>query len=163
MNLLKTTRIHYAVTLMLGLWLFPPLSLAAPNLWSNTFEQGWTFFNITNEQNNAVNILCNAGVGEDYDNSMTITLADGKEYTATNADIEFIIDDEVYGIPPETLSRINGGSWDLFITAIAKATAFDVYINNKKVATFKPRPKNVQKVLKDMGCDSLFARSLTGY
>ena len=160
MNQLKINNTQCSLFLILFLCLFSNLSQAAPNLWSDTFEQGWVYFIISNERNDTVNITCNAGVSEEWDNRLTITLANGKEYTPENVAIEFVINEEVYGIVPETITRTNGGLWDMFIGAISKATTFDVYINNKKVGTFNPSPKNVQKVLKDMGCSSLFANSL---
>lgn len=134
--------------------------MAAPNLWGGSFTQGFIEYGIVNDKGDSVIIACNAGASEDYDNSVTVSLADNKTYSADdNVYIEFVIEDESYPIPSESMTRPGSNAWDSFIWAISKATAFDVYINNKKVATFNPRANNVRKVLKDMECSSLFSRT----
>lgn len=130
--------------------------LAAPNLWAVGSLQGYVEYGISNEHNDVVSIACNEAAGEDRDHSVTFTSHNGQEYPSDKYSIEFVINDESYIVPESSMTRSHAGQWDNFISAISKATAFDVYINNKKAATFNPRPKNVQKALSDIRCHSLW-------
>lgn len=133
-------------------------ALAAPNLWGASFAQGFMEYGIVNDKGDSIIITCNIGAGEDYDNSVAVYLANNKKYDNDKTDIEFVIADESYPIPSETMTRSGSNAWDSFIGAIYKATQFDIYIDNKKIATFNPKANNVKKVLKDMDCDSLITR-----
>lgn len=133
-------------------------AIAAPNLWGGNFAQGFMEYGIVNDKGDSVIITCNIGAGEGYDNSVAIYLANNKKYDNAESELEFVIADESYPIPSESMTRSGANAWDSFIGAIYKATQFEVYIDNKKIASFSPTPNNVKKVLKDMDCDSLVSK-----
>jgi len=126
--------------------LFISYSYASPaNYWDSGFGQGWNIYLIKSTNKTVVRISCNTGAGSQYgDHSVEITRND-KEI---KGDITFIINEQLYHVPTlDTSTRGGGAEWDKTMTALAKATKFDLYINDEFVAKYTPSKVNIKSVL----------------
>lgn len=133
---------------------------AVPNIWSSGFGMGVSEYIITGSQNTELNISCtsNPDDAQVLQHSVLITLPDGKILSShdENTHITLVTGDEQYSIPPSLGWRNGDNAWVSFIDAVRKATTFDVWVNDKKVASFAPTTNNVLKVLADMSdCKTL--------
>lgn len=131
---------------------------AIPNYWSESFAQGYMEYGISNDQHLSVILACNIAADDDTDNGVHL-YQDGNPIDTDN--IAFIIDDEVHYIPDETKTRGNGNLWYKFTQAIAKATQFEVYVDDKPIGKFQPNEKNRQKIFTDFDCAPLFDRDFS--
>lgn len=133
---------------------------AIPNLWQDNFIQGYITFDLSNAQGQSINITCSedAAVDENsLDNSVTVTDADGKEYTNSTTEFKFVIDDSVYLVPETTKLLNRSGYWINFFNAIKSpaATNFTIYANDKELAQFKASAKNIKKAFSGAKCDPM--------
>lgn len=131
---------------------------AIPNYWSESFAQGYMEYGISNDKHLSVILACNIAANDDMDNGVHL-YQDGNPIGSDN--IAFIIDDEVYYIPDETQTRGNGNLWYKFAEAIAKATQFEVYVDDKPIGKFQPNKKNRVKIFTDFDCPPLYYREIS--
>lgn len=141
-----------------------------PNFWDFGFGQGWAEYGISSKNKINVSISCNVGVDDTTDHSVRI-YHEGYDFIHNkeiNGDVTFIINDSVYYVPNRgvhglsTATRGGGMSWDNTMTALASATKFDLYINDKFVARFTPSKANLKGVFGNERtfCESLFLKTL---
>lgn len=127
---------------------------AVPNIWSSGFGMGVSEYIITGSQNTELNISCTSNPDDTQvlQHSVLVTLPDGKILSShdENTHITLVTGDEQYGVPSSLGWRNGDNAWVSFIDAVRKATSFDVWVNDKKVASFAPSASNVHKVLADM-------------
>ncbi|EMB3677746.1 hypothetical protein U8458_004086 [Escherichia coli] len=121
---------------------------AIPNMWGSGFTMGVTEFSIDNGKW-GINISCTGNPNENNVLAHTIYIYKGDKVVANSGEknISFVIDgEEFWGVVPDG-TRMNDNAWVSFVKAISTATGFELYINEKKVATFNPSAKNVKKVM----------------
>ncbi|AWZ71628.1 hypothetical protein CSC39_1776 [Escherichia coli] len=109
---------------------------------------GVTEFSIDNGKW-GINISCTGNPNENNVLAHTIYIYKGDKVVANSEEnnISFVIDgEEFWGVVPDG-TRMNDNAWVSFVKAISTATGFELYINEKKVATFNPSAKNVKKVM----------------
>ncbi|RJL23768.1 hypothetical protein [Pectobacterium polaris] len=143
-------------SLLLASALLLPLSAqAVPNLWSVDSGQGVTEYRIANTAGSVFTVNCTGN--SDKDNTLQHSVAVspvGRQgvdsHFSPEVSIVVVIDDQQYGIPSSLGWRNADNAWFAFIEAIGRATQFDVYLNDQHVGAWKPRQKNVQKVLADI-------------
>lgn len=84
-----------------------------------------------------------------YQHSVFLTLAGDKTVSSHDdgTDITVVMNHQQYPIPSSLGWRNGDNAWYGFIMDIRKASQFDVYINDRKVGTFKSDVQNAQKVL----------------
>lgn len=132
-------------------------AFAIPNIWYSSWAQGWIEYSISNSQGQQLWIACNEGWEKDTEHSIRLIQPNGQEF---DEKLSFLIN----GVPFEPLSlpttSIQGaGEWANFVQAISKATKFDIYKGNFKLAQFRASPQNVKKVASEIAdCKSLWAR-----
>lgn len=139
-----------------------PTAYAIPNIWSSGYGMGVSEYIITGSQNTELNISCTSNPDDTQvlQHSVLVTLPGGKILSSRdeNTQITLVTGDEQYGVPPSLGWRNGDNAWVSFIDAVRKATSFDVWVNDKKVASFAPSASNVHKVLADMtDCTTLTA------
>jgi len=139
-----------------------PTAYAVPNIWSSGFGMGVSEYIITGSQGTELNITCTSNPDDTQvlQHSVLVTLPGGKILSShdENTQITLVTGDEQYGVPPSLGWRNGDNAWVSFIDAVRKSTAFDVWVNDKKVASFAPSASNVHKVLADMtDCTTLTA------
>ncbi|MCU4435800.1 hypothetical protein KTH93_09995 [Acinetobacter bereziniae] len=112
-------------------------SQAAPNIWQDNFAQGFSLYSLQNSHNQKLTISCNSGGVLNVDHSVELSTG-SKAYASFNkqSSFSFIIDGKALEVPNETRSRLNGNDWDKLIAHLGKAKKIDVFINNKKMASF---------------------------
>lgn len=127
---------------------------AVPNIWSSGYGMGVSEYIITDSQNTELNISCTSNPDDTQvlQHSVLVTLPDGKILSSHDekTHITLVTGDEQYGVPSSLGWRNGDNAWVSFIYAVRKATSFDVWVNDKKVASFAPSASNVHKVLADM-------------
>ncbi len=137
---------------------------AAPaNFWVSGFGQGWQEYSIDSANKISVRISCNVGYDSETDHSVSIH-KNGSD-KEINGNVAFVINGAVYTIPNRgphglaTSTRGGGNEWDNAMMALAKATKFDLYINDKFVAKFTPSKANLKSILGNeyTFCTSQFA------
>lgn len=139
-----------------------PTAYAVPNIWGSGYGMGVFEYIITDSQDTELNISCTSNPDDTQvlQHSALVTLPDGRILSShdENTQITLVTGDEQYGVPPSLGWRNGDNAWISFIDAIRKATPFEVWINNKKVARFTPSASNIHKVLADMSvCTTLTA------
>lgn len=131
---------------------------AAPNIWSESFGQGFNIFAINDVKGQKLNISCNSGAGDNFDHSATFeTKNKVYENTDKNQPLSFIIDGIALAPSSNTNTRNGSNSWRDFTNGLSKAKKIDVYINNKKVTSLTPL-KSSMKITKEIpsSCMSMF-------
>ena len=63
---------------------------------------------------------------------------------------QLLIDGNGYWLPEKLGWRNGDNAWASFLEVITKASAFDVYVDDKKVASFAPTPQSTKTVLGDL-------------
>ncbi|MEX6157462.1 hypothetical protein [Providencia manganoxydans] len=139
-----------------------PTAYAVPNIWGSGYGMGVFEYIITDSQDTELNISCTSNPDDTQvlQHSVLVTLPDGRILSShdENIQITLVTSDEQYGVPPSLGWRNGDNAWISFIDAVRKATSFEVWINNKKVARFTPSSSNIHKVLADMSvCTTLTA------
>ncbi len=132
---------------------------AVPNYWYDGFAQGWSIYQINSNNQVKVYISCNTGFDFETDHNVII-YDNGKEL---KDNIEFVINGKVYFIPTLPTSTRGGGiEWDKTMSALSKATKFELYVNNKYMDTFTPSNENLNSVFPGMNsiCESQFSKPL---
>lgn len=124
-------------TLMAFILCMYSTSQAAPNIWQDNFAQGFSLYSLQNSKNQKLTISCNSGGVLNVDHSVELSTG-SKAYASFNKQSYFslIIDGKALEVPNETRSRLNGNDWDKLIAHLGKAKKIDVFINNKKMASF---------------------------
>ena len=124
-------------TLMAFILCMYSTSQAAPNIWQDNFSQGFSLYSLQNSKNQKLTISCNSGGVLNVDHSVELSTA-SKAYASFNkqSSFSFIIDGKALEVPNETRSRLNGNDWNKLIAHLGKAKKIDVFINNKKMASF---------------------------
>ncbi|KMV68657.1 hypothetical protein AI29_08095 [bacteria symbiont BFo2 of Frankliniella occidentalis] len=139
-----------------------PSAYAVPNLWRSGFSMGVSEFIITDSKSTELNISCTSNPDESQvlQHSVLVTLPDGKILNSKdeNTQIALVSGDTQFAVPPSLGWRNGDNAWIAFINAVRKTTSFEVWVNDRKVASFAPSTSNVHKVLADMSaCTTLTA------
>ncbi|MBZ7483650.1 hypothetical protein [Klebsiella oxytoca] len=155
-------KILLAVTLTAVILSAVPTAFAVPNIWHSGFGMGMSGYIITSPQHTGLNISCTSNPDENQvlQHSVLVTLPDGRTLSSQDdgTAITLVTGGEQYGVPASLGWRNGDNAWVSFIDAVKKATSFEVWVNDKKVASFTPSASNVHKVLADMSaCTSLTA------
>ncbi|MEA1063716.1 hypothetical protein [Erwinia sp. HR93] len=127
---------------------------ALPNMWTSGFGQGVTEYLITSPEKVVFNLNCttNPDAQNILQHGVDLTLPDGTSVSShdNGTEITVVMDNSQYLLPSFLGWRNGDNAWVSFINALAQATTFDVYVNDKKVDTFSPGLKNTQKELSDL-------------
>ncbi|PSJ45073.1 hypothetical protein C7I36_06325 [Zobellella taiwanensis] len=125
---------------------------AIPNIWNSEFGQGISSNSIQNEQGDVFTINCDIGYSENGElTGVNFTLANGQDLSPSDSNtLELLIDGKAYWMPDSLGWRNGDNAWYSFREAIQGAAQFDVYVNQKKVASFAPSPQSTQTVLGDL-------------
>lgn len=123
------------LAVLLGLSVFSSSIFAIPNVWTSGFGQGWAVYRIENSQGDELFIACNAGYDDTTDHDVTFTTKSGKRYS----NFDLLVDDRYVTPMGDTTTRNGENQWIKFVEAIKKGKSIEIYIANKKRATFKPR------------------------
>jgi hypothetical protein len=125
---------------------------AIPNIWNSEFGQGISANSIQNEQGDVFTINCDIGYSENGElTGVNFTLANGQDLSPSDSNtLELLIDGKAYWVPDSLGWRNGDNAWYSFREAIQGAAQFDVYVNQKKVASFAPSPQSTQTVLGDL-------------
>lgn len=100
----------------------------------------------------SMSISCNTGAS---DNSVNFT--DLETHSAQMGEMTLKINNKIIPIPNETNSRVGAQNWEYFLEKIMNTDNFEVYIDNKLFANF--RPENAHVVLGTlMSCEAMFNR-----
>ncbi|MCW9614093.1 hypothetical protein [Klebsiella michiganensis] len=155
-------KILSSIALIAALLSAVPTAYAVPNIWSSGFGMGVSEYIITGPQDTGLNISCTSNPDDTQvlQHSVLVTLPGGRILSShdENTQITLVTGDEQYGVPRSLGWRNGDNAWVAFIDAVKKATSFEVWVNDKKVASFTPSASNVHKVLADMSaCTSLTA------
>ncbi|MHA6963453.1 hypothetical protein [Zobellella denitrificans] len=125
---------------------------AIPNIWNSEFGQGISANSIQNEQGDVFTINCDIGYSENGElTGVNFTLANGQDLSPSDSNtLELLIDGKAYWVTDSLGWRNGDNAWYSFREAIQGADQFDVYVNQKKVASFAPSPQSTQTVLGDL-------------
>ncbi|HFD7850834.1 hypothetical protein ACPEGK_30475 [Klebsiella sp. K794] len=127
---------------------------ALPNMWTSGFGQGVAEYIITSPEKVVFNLNCttNPDAQNILQHGVDLTLPDGTSVSSHNdgSEITVVMDNSQYPLPSFLGWRNGDNAWVSFIDALSQAANFDVYVNDKKVATFSPGLKNTQKGLSDL-------------
>lgn len=127
---------------------------AVPNMWISGSNMGETEYSINNPEKAEFVVNCTVNPDEKsiLQHSVLVAPANGKMLSSQDkeTDITVVIDNSQYPIPSFLGWRSGDNNWLSFIDALSKAADFDVYVNDKKIASFSPGIKNTQKVLSDL-------------
>ncbi|KTA74640.1 MULTISPECIES: hypothetical protein [Aeromonas] len=143
----------YFKTLIFSTTLLATVSAQAiPNIWNSEFGQGVSESSIKNEQGDVFTINCDIGYSENGElTGVKFTLANGQDLSPSDSNtLELLINGNAYWIPDSLGWRNGDNAWYSFREAIQSATQFDVYANQKKVASFVPTPQSTKTVLGDL-------------
>lgn len=144
-----------SIVLLLSASLLTPAAMAIPNIWSSGFGQGIAEHVIKNEQGDTFTLSCDVGYSDNGDlTGVSFVLANGQDLSpADNHKVELLIDGNGYWLPEKLGWRNGDNAWASFLEVITKASAFDVYVDDKKMASFTPTPQSTKTVLGDLsGC-----------
>ncbi|MGL6006875.1 hypothetical protein [Aeromonas sobria] len=144
-----------SIVLLLSASLLTPAAIAIPNIWSSGFGQGIAEHVIKNEQGDTFTLSCDVGYSDNGDlTGVSFVLANGQDLSpADNHKVELLIDGNGYWLPEKLGWRNGDNAWASFLEVITKASAFDVYVDDKKMASFSPTPQSTKTVLGDLsGC-----------
>lgn len=144
-----------SIVLLLSASLLTPAAMAIPNIWSSGFGQGIAEHVIKNEQGDTFTLSCDVGYSDNGDlTGVSFVLANGQDLSpANNHKVELLIDGNGYWLPEKLGWRNGDNAWASFLEVITKASAFDVYVDDKKMASFAPTPQSTKTVLGDLsGC-----------
>lgn len=144
-----------SIVLLLSASLLTPAAMAIPNIWSSGFGQGIAEHVIKNEQGDTFTLSCDVGYSDNGDlTGVSFVLANGQDLSpADNHKVELLIDGNGYWLPEKLGWRNGDNAWASFLEVITKASAFDVYVDDKKMASFSPTPQSTKTVLGDLsGC-----------
>ena len=144
-----------SIVLLLSASLLTPTAMAIPNIWSSGFGQGIAEHIIKNEQGDTFTLSCDVGYSDNGDlTGVSFVLANGQDLSpADNHKVELLIDGNGYWLPEKLGWRNGDNAWASFLEVITKASAFDVYVDDKKMASFAPTPQSTKTVLGDLsGC-----------
>lgn len=144
-----------SIVLLLSTSLLTPAAMAIPNIWSSGFGQGIAEHVIKNEQGDTFTLSCDVGYSDNGDlTGVSFVLANGQDLSpADNHKVELLIDGNGYWLPEKLGWRNGDNAWASFLEVITKASAFDVYVDDKKMASFAPTPQSIKTVLGDLsGC-----------
>lgn len=135
---------------------------ALPNMWTSGFGQGVTEYIITSPEKVVFNLSCtgNPDAQNILQHGVDLTLPDGTLVSShdNGTEMTVVMDNSQYPLPSFLGWRNGDNAWVSFIDALSQAANFDVYVNDKKVATFSPGLKNTQKELSDLSeCRSIDA------
>ena len=136
---------------------------AAPNIWMESFGQGFNIFSIQDSRGQTLTVSCNSGAGEDYDHSAYFETHNKKNYE--NRDnkfpLSFIIDGVAVSPSTNTTTRNGANDWGQFTQAISKGKKIEVFINNRKMTTFTPAKSSMKiaKVINSSTCQAQFYNS----
>ena len=122
---------------------------AVPNVWRTGFAQGFVEYSIEDAEGRTLWISCESGAGDDYDHSARIEIND-KSYENSNSEypLTFLINDREEVAPPASTNWRGGANqWYDFVHGMAEAKKIDVYLNNRKITTYKPINLSVSKDL----------------
>lgn len=125
---------------------------AIPNIWNSAFGQGVSENSIQNEHGDVFTINCDIGYSENGElTGVNFTLANGQDLSPSDSNnLELLINGNAYWIPGFLGWRNGDNAWYSFREAIQGATQFDVYVNQKKMASFVPTPQSTKTVLGDL-------------
>jgi hypothetical protein len=125
---------------------------AIPNIWNSEFGQGLSVNSIQNEQGDTFTINCDIGYSENGElTGVNFTLANGQDLSPSDSNtLELLIDGKAYWVPDSLGWRNGDNAWYSFREAIQSAAQFDVYVNQKKAASFTPTPQSTKEVLGDL-------------
>ncbi|WP_458735571.1 hypothetical protein [Zobellella taiwanensis] len=125
---------------------------AIPNIWNSEFGKGISANSIQNEQGDVFTINCDIGYSENGElTGVNFILANGQDLSPSDSNtLELLIDGKAYWVPDSLGWRNGDNAWYSFREAIQGAAKFDVYVNQKKVASFAPSPQSTQTVLGDL-------------
>lgn len=141
---MKLSNIFLAIVLTVS----TAVAHAIPNMWGSGFAMGETEYGIDND-GWGITVSCTSNPNENNILPHKIFISKDGNVVANSEDndISFVIDgEEFWGVVPDG-TRNTDNTWVSFVKAISTATEFDLYLNQKKVATFNPSAKNVKKVM----------------
>lgn len=138
--------------------LIPLLSICAtavhavPNVWQMGYGQGLAEYSIQDAKGQRLWVVCNEGAGDEYDHSARFeTKTKSYENTDSNYPLTFLLDGKTKVAPSGTTNWRNGANaWYEFSHGIAKAKRIEVFVNNKKMATFTPVASSIKSVAKNI-------------
>jgi hypothetical protein len=123
-------------------------AFAIPNVWVYGTGQGWDEYHISNAQKQELWIACSPGyvAGQEVDNDIWLVQPGGEL-----RELSFLIDGMAeYPLSMNTGTRSGANSWYSFTEAISKASSFDVYKNDTKVASFIATPQSVSQIISSL-------------
>ncbi|WP_156476544.1 hypothetical protein [Aeromonas enteropelogenes] len=125
---------------------------AVPNIWKGEFGQGFLALNINNESGDEFTIMCDLGYTETGEKtSASFKLGNGNDLSPSPKNkVEIVVDGNSYFIPEGVGFRSGDVAWGQFINVINTARSFDVYVNDKVMASFNPTPQSTKKELADL-------------
>ncbi|MFB2539070.1 MULTISPECIES: hypothetical protein [unclassified Acinetobacter] len=135
------------------------IAKTSPNQWGNIFEQGYMFYYLTNPKNNVLRITCNVSNTGDNEHDVAIEsdfdLAESQFAYDNMSDLIFQFDGQVKMqlSNQDTKSPKGSMQWTQFIKKIHQAKQIDVFIDNKKTATFYPTASSKKYDLKSIEKD----------
>mgnify|MGYP003583876226 FL=1 len=137
--------------IILGLVAFlPVIANAVPNHWTSNFAQGYIDYVLINSKNQRLIVTCDAGatdLGNNHSVSYEPNWKKPNYYSSTDSDLSFLFDGKISAEVPQVLgTRIGDNNWYEFKEGIAKSKKIDIYISNKKVATFTPSVASINQI-----------------
>lgn len=125
------------------------LANAVPNVWTSDSRMGITEFNLVNGKNQAISLTCSSSAENftSVEPSFSYIANWQSPEIALTSDISnthqlsLKVDDK-HVVYPHPLY------WSEFLTKISTAKKIDVFSNNKKLATFNPKPQSIKKAAK---------------
>ncbi|MCO4174208.1 hypothetical protein K8D10_20890 [Aeromonas veronii] len=143
--------VRFSVLLMTASLIISP-AYAVPNIWEGEFGQGFLALNINNESGDEFTIMCDLGYTETGEKtSASFRLGNGNDLSpSSNNKVEIVVDGNSYLIPEGVGFRSGDIAWEQFIHVINTASNFDIYVNDKMMASFNPTPQSTKKELADL-------------
>lgn len=134
--------------------LVPAFAVAVPNVWQSGYWQGWAETTVSNKQGQTLTVVCNDGAEEGKPHHVNFS-SKGKDYSIDDH-IELLIDGDVVMPNPTTSPLDWENNWIKLGSLLPKAKKIEVYVQNKKLATFTPTAKSAKKELSNLCSPNIF-------
>lgn len=130
------------LTTILAAVIAQPVMAVAPNIWDLQAERGFEHYSIFDKKGQSLTVSCNSA-GGDEDHQVYFTFKNGK--SVSKESLNFVIDGSREGYLSDTNAAAGARPWVSFTQAISKGKNIDVYVNSKKVASFKPSSQSIKE------------------
>lgn len=129
---------------------------AVPNIWEKFDEKGVLVYVISDSKNTTLRVFCSYAMPDSYDHGVYLDIGTSQiSNTLSKQPLSFLVNGTKAITPTGSTSTVSGSiEWDKLTSNFSTAKTIDVYLNNKKVTTFKPIASSLSELKGLKSCKS---------